>query len=123
MLASFRTIKQQPYAGSLPNRLGLAAFGLAIGLCMYPAQSSAQNLVNEGYALAQRWCQSCHVIDAGQNASSRAPAFTEIVSKHDITDGYLRTWLSIPHTQMPDFNLTRNEISALIDYFNSLKGE
>lgn len=98
-----------------------AGISLSFGLVLGPA--SAMDLRDEGYALAQRWCQSCHVIDPGQNASSRAPAFTEIASKHEVTDDYLRTWLSVPHTQMPDFSLTRNEISALIDYFNSLRPE
>lgn len=95
--------------------------GMALGFGLVVSQAQAMNARDEGYALAQQWCQSCHVIEAGQNASSRAPAFTAIAANHEVTDSYLRTWLSVPHTQMPDFNLSRNEISALIDYFNSLR--
>ncbi|TQV82087.1 c-type cytochrome [Denitrobaculum tricleocarpae] len=106
-----------------PTRWIVIAAGIALCFTIVLRQAEALDRSDEGYALAQRWCQSCHVIEAGQNASSRAPAFTEIASNNEITDGYLRTWLSIPHTQMPDFNLSRNEISALIDYFNSLRAE
>ena len=118
-----RKIRHRLLTGQMPARLTLAAAGIVLSLSLAVSPASAMDLRDEGYALAQRWCQSCHVIDAGQNASSRAPAFTEIASKNEVTDDYLRTWLSVPHTQMPDFNLTRNEISALIDYFNSLRPE
>lgn len=118
-----RKIRHRLLTSQMPARLTLAAAGIFLSLSLAVNPALALDFRDEGYALAQRWCQSCHVIDAGQNASSRAPAFTEIASKNEVTDDYLRTWLSVPHTQMPDFNLTRNEISALIDYFNSLRPE
>ncbi len=118
-----RKIRHRLLKNLNPTRWLLIAAGVALGFSLVLTQAQAMDARDEGYALAQRWCQSCHVVEAGKNASSRAPAFTEIASKQAVTDDYLRTWLSIPHTQMPDFNLSRNEISALIDYFNSLRPE
>ena len=97
------------------------ASGLAAAVLFTAVPSLAQDMREEGHALARQWCTSCHVIEAAQNASSRAPAFTEIAANERVTDDHLRTWLSTPHAQMPDLNLTRNEIKALISYFDSLR--
>ena len=45
----------------------------------------------------------------------------EIAANEKVTDDHLRTWLSTPHAQMPDMNLSRNEITALVSYFDSLR--
>lgn len=99
------------------------AAGLAIAITFAAAPVWALDLQDEGHALARQWCTSCHVVEAGQSASSRAPAFSEIAANERVTDDHLRAWLSTPHAQMPDMNLSRNEIKALISYFDSLRPE
>ncbi|WP_282605421.1 cytochrome c [Pelagibius sp. Alg239-R121] len=99
----------------------LICCAFVFGLQLISTQTQAQDLRNEGYVLARQWCQSCHVVDAGRSASSQAPAFVEIAGNPKITDSHLRVWLSTPHAQMPDLNLSRNEITALISYLDSLR--
>lgn len=105
------------------SRDTLAGSLIATALLLAAAPSSALDLRDDGLALARQWCTSCHVVEAGQSASSRAPAFTEIAANERVTDDHLRAWLSTPHAQMPDMNLSRNEIRALISYFDSLRPE
>jgi mono/diheme cytochrome c family protein len=96
---------------------------VAIGLSLAATQASALDMSAEGYTLARQWCESCHVIEKGQMSSGRVPSFTEISGDPKTTDEHLQTWLSTPHGEMPDLNLTRNEIAALIDYIDSIKPE
>ena len=99
------------------------AAGIVIAMLFSTAPATALDLRDEGQALARQWCTSCHVVEPGQSASSRAPAFSEIAANERVTDDHLRAWLSTPHAQMPDMNLSRNEIKALISYFDSLRPE
>lgn len=101
----------------------ITAASLVLANLSFAAPLSALDLREEGQALARQWCTSCHVVEAGQSASARAPAFSEIAANERVTDDHLRAWLSTPHAQMPDMNLSRNEIKALISYFDSLRPE
>lgn len=76
---------------------------------------------SEGRKLAQQWCASCHAIAPGQAAKEQVPTFEFIVAERGRSDDWLRTWLSTPHDVMPDLALTRDEIAALVVYFDSLR--
>ena len=75
-----------------------------------------------GAALAESWCQSCHIIDkrGTGRAVDPAPPFPMIASDPGKTPGYLQQWLSTSHPQMPDFNLGHRDITDLIAYIRSL---
>jgi cytochrome c len=76
-----------------------------------------------GRALAQRWCDTCHVVDQEQQrgTSTGAPTFTAIASMKSTTPMALRVFLQTPHGRMPDLHLTRGEIDDVVAYIVSLK--
>ena len=74
-----------------------------------------------GREVAERWCASCHAIDPGRASDEQAPTFEAIVGERGRSDEWISTWLSTPHEVMPDLALTRDEIAALVAYFNSLR--
>jgi len=75
----------------------------------------------EGREVAERWCASCHAIAPGQASNEQAPSFESIIQDRDRSDEWISTWLSTPHDVMPDLTLTRDEIAALVAYFDSLR--
>jgi mono/diheme cytochrome c family protein len=91
-------------------------------LAAVPALGGAQAAdPSEGREVAERWCSSCHAIAPGSASDEQAPAFESIVVEDGRSDEWISTWLSTPHEVMPDLALTRNEISALVAYFDSLR--
>lgn len=74
-----------------------------------------------GREVAERWCASCHGIAPGQASDQQAPSFESIVGERGRSDEWISTWLSTPHEVMPDLALTRDEIAALVAYFDSLR--
>ncbi len=104
--------------------LGFAALALLVLLAVVITRpAAAQNVAldaAEGYRLASQWCSSCHLIEPGGGASDVAPSFQQTADNPEKTSALLRAWLSAPHSEMPDFNLSRLEINALIAYIESL---
>jgi mono/diheme cytochrome c family protein len=92
----------------------LVAAVLALG-----AARAADRFV--GQEVAERWCASCHAIAPGRGGNEQAPAFESIVRERGRSDEWIGTWLSTPHEKMPDLALTRDEIAALVAYFDSLR--
>lgn len=76
---------------------------------------------SEGLEVAERWCASCHAIAPGRASDKQAPSFESIVGESGRSDEWISTWLSTPHEVMPDLTLTRDEIAALVAYFDSLR--
>ena len=74
-----------------------------------------------GLEVAERWCASCHGIAPGRASDKEAPTFESIVGERGRSDEWISTWLSTPHQVMPDLALTRDEIAALVAYFDSLR--
>jgi mono/diheme cytochrome c family protein len=76
---------------------------------------------SEGLEVAERWCASCHAIAPGRASNEQAPTFESVVQERGRSDEWISTWLSTPHDVMPDLALTRDEIAALVAYFDSLR--
>jgi len=75
-----------------------------------------------GKALAQQWCSSCHLVTREQTrASADAPPFMSIAGRPEMEFERLASFLIDPHPKMPNFNLSRQEISDLLAYIRSLK--
>ncbi|MDA7948756.1 MAG: cytochrome c [Hyphomicrobiaceae bacterium] len=75
-----------------------------------------------GKLLAQKWCSSCHLVTSDQiKASADAPPFATISRKSDEELNRLQTFLLDPHPVMPNFSLSRDQITDLIAYIRSLK--
>lgn len=97
---------------------GIVALVLAAGVAQGAA--GAADLA-QGRDLAQRWCASCHAIAPGEASDEAAPSFESIVAERGRSSEWVATWLSTPHEMMPDLSLTREEIAALVAYFDSLR--
>ncbi len=77
-------------------------------------------------------CLGCHTIQGVSEIGTFGPELTHIASKEKIADQVpyspenLRNWLLNPHelkpgTQMPNMNLTPQELDAIVAYLDSLK--
>jgi mono/diheme cytochrome c family protein len=78
--------------------------------------------IEAGQALAQRWCSNCHTVETdARSAKDAAPSFRAIARKKSTTSGTLHGFLQLPHANMPDWTLTRDEIDDLVAYILSLK--
>jgi cytochrome c len=77
----------------------------------------------KGYALAQKFCTNCHVIDNTSNTTVPAgiPAFRGIANKPGQTGQNIMNVLIHPHAPMPDIHLSRDEIVNIIAYLETLR--
>ena len=103
--------------------LGAAALVAAFALPSISVTAGAAGRPEEGQAIAERWCSSCHqVSDQPATVTTEAPPFPSIAMKYPDDEGHeaLRAFLSDPHPLMPDMSLTRQEILDLIAYIDSL---
>jgi len=98
-----------------------ASGALAGTALLVAAGAAAQGDPEQGRALADAWCASCHLVAPGGTASDAAPPFPMIANYPGMTQQRLRGWLVAPHPPMPDFNLTRAEIDAIIAYLETLR--
>lgn len=104
--------------------LRLGAFVLVAFLSERAAAQDGR--AGEGRAIAQRWCASCHVVDAGGSRSGPAadtvPTFKQIAEAPQTSASYLRAFIQAPHGRMPNLAVTRQEASDLVAYILSLRG-
>jgi mono/diheme cytochrome c family protein len=70
-----------------------------------------------GLALAQRWCASCHIVAKDQTrAVDGVPSFAAIAGRGPLSGEQLAFVLLDPHPAMPAMTLTRNEARDLAAY-------
>jgi mono/diheme cytochrome c family protein len=74
-----------------------------------------------GWSLARTWCSGCHIVDTSGEGTDAAPSFQSIAHDRSKDQTWLRAWLVAPHPQMPDLNLSRDEIDDIIAYLSSLE--
>jgi mono/diheme cytochrome c family protein len=100
-----------------------AALAAALALPVNAVPASAAGRPEEGRAIAERWCSSCHQVDdQAATVTTEAPPFASIALKYPGEEGLqaLQAFLSDPHPRMPDMSLTRQEIRDLVSYIDSL---
>lgn len=102
------------------NALDFAKLGVVAAVLLAPGAARAADPA-AGQDLAQQWCASCHAVMPGEAADKPAPSFESVVNERGRSDDWIGTWLSTPHAMMPDLALTRDEIAALVAYFDSLR--
>ena len=94
---------------------------IVVATTLVPTAVLAADSVN-GELIAHRWCASCHVVAANQQAAaSEVPPFSTIARKPDFDSGKLAFFLLNPHPKMPDMSLTRAEAGDLAAYIATLK--
>jgi mono/diheme cytochrome c family protein len=83
-----------------------------------------------GHDLAQQFCTTCHLIEAGQKnppGHVGGPSFQTVADRPDTTRESLRHHLTMTHTnamiplQMPNPQLSEDELVKIISYLMSLK--
>ena len=70
----------------------------------------------DGRRLARQWCTTCHIVAPGTDGSDAAPPFESVANRPSLTEAGLRAWLTDPHPPMPNLNLGRAEIDAIVAY-------
>jgi mono/diheme cytochrome c family protein len=85
-------------------------------------QSATAGDADTGKQLAERWCQSCHVIGANQPmAVTEAPPFASIAKKPGFDEAKVATFLLEPHPKMPSIGLSREAAADLAAFIASQK--
>jgi mono/diheme cytochrome c family protein len=77
----------------------------------------------EGLAVAQQVCSTCHVIRRGQvpSLNSRGPTFSELAAAPGMTVAALTVALTTPHVGMPMFMFTADQRQDVIAYILGLR--
>jgi mono/diheme cytochrome c family protein len=76
---------------------------------------------NHGEAVVKRWCAECHMVAAGQKATTEAPPFSGIAKRPDFDAAKVAFFLLYPHPKMPNMQLTRSEVADIAAYIATLK--
>lgn len=87
-----------------------------------PLRAQSVDHGEEGRRLATMLCSSCHVVGptAPGPSTDAVPTFVSIARKPSTTANSLRAFLQKPHANMPDIQLSRAELDAIVDYMLSL---
>ncbi len=99
---------------------GLLAAALLGGL---GTSALAQDPSN-GERIAKTWCAGCHVVEASVPPLGRTdliPSFSAIAHTKTTTATSLRVFLGTPHTNMPDYSLTQQQIKDVSAYILTLR--
>lgn len=102
--------------------VALAVAGLV--LLSRGAKGQAGRDAAAGKALAERLCVGCHVIGADAPAVPRSTdilSFPAIAGRPGQTAEAIAGKIVVPHPEMPQISLSRNEIAALSAYILSLR--
>jgi mono/diheme cytochrome c family protein len=101
--------------------LGAAILSLSLVPLIASAQEPQRKIPRadpqNGAALAQRWCASCHIVSKDQkSAVDGVPSFAAIAKSPNFSGERLAFFLLDPHPVMPSMTLTRNEARDLAAY-------
>lgn len=96
---------------------------LPLALIAGPAVAQQQPMAGEGLRVARQWCAACHVVsrDMPPPAADAAPSFPGIAERANTTETSLRVFLQTPHPNMPNWQLSRAEMDAVVGYILSLR--
>jgi mono/diheme cytochrome c family protein len=100
----------------------MALAGFALFQASDPSWAQPANRGEDGRRLATMLCSSCHVIGptAPGPSMDAVPTFVSVARKPSTTAMSLRVFLQTPHANMPDIQLSRGELDAIVDYILSL---
>ena len=78
--------------------------------------------IDAGEKIARTWCAGCHQVGADpRSGNDVVPAFMAVAASKGMTTTALAVFLSTPHTKMPDYSLSRQQIRDVSAYIMSLK--
>lgn len=95
---------------------------LPLALVAGTASAQQQPMAGEGLRVARQWCAACHVVsrDMPPPAADAAPSFPGIAALASTTESGLRVFLQTPHANMPNWQLSRGDLDAVVGYILSL---
>ena len=90
----------------------------------FAGNASAQDVL-AGEQIAKTWCSGCHAVDSQDRRAGNdaIPSFSSVAKMTSTTSTSLTVFLSTPHGRMPDYSLSRNEITNVSAYILSLRGK
>lgn len=91
-----------------------------------PSDSAAEQaaLVEDGLAIAEANCASCHAIGAvGESPNPKAPLFRALLSRYraDMLETELAEGMRVAHEPMPQFKFEPDAAGALVAYIKSVQ--
>jgi mono/diheme cytochrome c family protein len=92
--------------------LAALAFGSAFG-AEHGDAAAGRDLVN-------RSCVSCHAADDTTRASDTAPTLSFLARQNKYKGTFVRAWLTDPHPPMAGIPLSRQQVSDIIAYLETL---
>lgn len=99
-------------------------FALVLSLALVPVMSGSLQAgdAERGKIIAERWCNSCHVVsDTQRKGSDATPSFATIADRPTFDADKLAFFLLDPHPIMPNFALSRAEAANLSAYIATFK--
>ncbi len=96
---------------------------LPLTLIAGTAAAQGQPMAGEGLRLSRQWCAACHAVsrDMPPPSGDAVPGFPAIAARSTTTETSLRVFLQTPHANMPNFQLSRTELDAVVAYLVSLR--
>jgi mono/diheme cytochrome c family protein len=120
----------RPPTGDAMMRSGFA-LSLSLALGGTAPALAQQAKIADGREIALKVCAVCHVVADDQAVAPTlkpsAPSFAEIAARPNVTEAFLRDFLTKPHGQaralsaMPGFLMPSYQADAAIAYLMSLK--
>jgi mono/diheme cytochrome c family protein len=113
--------KQEPRV----HRLALLLVSVALAAC---ATESPQGEVpaERGRQIAATHCASCHAIGAaGESPAPEAPPFRLLSRNYrvDALEEALAEGISVGHPAMPEFQFEPDDVTALVQYLQSIQAD
>jgi len=105
------------------SRFALTATVLIFALPFGTFGALAQD-ISAGETIAKTWCAGCHEVGTnGRQTGSDAtpPSFVSVANMSSTTAMSLSAFLNTPHPRMPDYSLSRNDITNVSAYILSLR--
>ncbi len=100
----------------------LAIIGATVALPRSAVGQQIAGSTDRGRDLATTWCGGCHLVDQNQRVARDAvPTFRSIAAMKSTTSLSLHVFLQTPHTRMPDWRLTNQEIDDVVAYILSMR--
>ena len=100
-------------------RSAYALFALVVASSV---QTAAAQDIGAGEKIAKTWCIGCHQVGPEPSrANDVVPPFAAIAASKGMTTTSLTVFLMTPHTKMPDYSLSRQQIRDVSAYIMSLK--
>jgi mono/diheme cytochrome c family protein len=103
------------------KRSVLSQFVLGVAMAtILPVIAAEQGNAEAGRELVNRSCVTCHAPSGVSRASDTAPPLSFLARDNKYRAAFVRGWLMNPHPPMPGIPLSRQQISDIVAYLQTL---